>query len=195
MASMNAAAEGGILSSSAGGGSVGGCRIVGGGGHSSRDRTGPIRSSKSRIDTSPYGSERCSPGGIGASAGSGGGGGGGYINHLSPPDHWRRVHSDSSLHHSVGVGGGGQVQVGAVSPGSIVLGGGGLMMVANGNVSPLQGVSPKLIRRGGLAAVFTYDCMFDSLSIVHGGTRFNCQFIFWGNLMFPYGCKLAISVG
>ena len=50
------------------------------------------RTSKSRIDTSPYG-ERNSPSGS-ANA-----------NHLSPPDpSWRRAHSDSSLHQSVGQG-------------------------------------------------------------------------------------------
>ena len=63
--------------------------------------TAVCRTSKSRIDTSPYGSERHSP----ASANG--------ANHLSPPDpSWRRVHSDSALHQSVGGGGGGGGQQG-----------------------------------------------------------------------------------
>ena len=62
----------------------------GGGGLASSP--GPIRH-KNRIDTSPYGgSTRFST----SDAPSGG-----YQQHLSPPDHMRRFHSDSSLHQTV----------------------------------------------------------------------------------------------
>jgi hypothetical protein len=78
---------------------------------------GPIRT-KSRIDTSPYGADRYSQGGY----------------HLSPPDpSWRRVHSDSSIHQSVGGAG---------------AGGGVPVANQNGNLSPLHGNSPRLGRRG-----------------------------------------------
>lgn len=123
----------GMIRASGMGGSGGNIRT--GGGHVSvRDSVGsagPIRSNKSRIDTSPYGSDRYSPGG------------GGY-HHLSPPDpSWRRVHSDSSIHHSTGTTAGGVqgVQVVGASPVPIVN--------QNGAVSPLQASSsPTMIRRG-----------------------------------------------
>lgn len=89
---------------------------------------GPIRN-RSRMNTSPYGSDR-----------HGGGGSGGGGNHLSPPDpSWRRVVSDSAIHKSVGVSydnamGGAQ---------GLMLAQGGLQMGG----SPLQGASPTLLRR------------------------------------------------
>lgn len=99
----------------------------GSGGHASikdsMGSTGPIRSHKSRIDTSPYGSERY---------------GSGTNYHLSPPDpSWRRVRSDSSLHQSV------QGATGAAT-GNIPT-----MVNQNGLISPLQGASPTLVRRDG----------------------------------------------
>ena len=122
------------------GDSSGHIRTSGSGGHVSvRDSvgassTGPIRH-KSRIDTSPYGSDRFSGGGSST-------GGGNSSHHLSPPDpSWRRVHSDSSLHHSVGqmVMQQGEVTVGSHSGGGII--------------SPLQGASPTITRKGYLSLV------------------------------------------
>eukprot|EP00095_Tigriopus_kingsejongensis_P004128 maker-scaffold122_size333723-snap-gene-2.37 protein:Tk04128 transcript:maker-scaffold122_size333723-snap-gene-2.37-mRNA-1 annotation:"conserved hypothetical protein" len=84
--------------------------------------TGPIRN-RSRMNTSPYGSDRHSPGGY----------------HLSPPDpSWRRVVSDSAIHKSVNDGGN---QDG---------GGGGtaglLALVNGGQCSPLRGASPTTLQ-------------------------------------------------
>ncbi|XP_059081950.1 CREB-regulated transcription coactivator 1-like [Tigriopus californicus] len=85
--------------------------------------TGPIRN-RSRMNTSPYGSDRHSPGGY----------------HLSPPDpSWRRVVSDSAIHKSAN-------EVGRSPDGSD--GGGGLLSLVNGGQnSPLRGASPTVLRR------------------------------------------------
>lgn len=91
--------------------------------------TGPIRN-KSRIDTSPYGSDRYSQGGY----------------HLSPPDpSWRRVHSDSSIHRSSSAGSG-QNQGGAAAAAAAAAG--GHLNHNGGGISPLQGASPTTNRRG-----------------------------------------------
>ena len=98
---------------------------------------GPIRN-RSRMNTSPYGSDRH----------GGGGGGGGGANHLSPPDpSWRRVVSDSALHKSVGVSYDNAMSVAQ----GLMLGQGGLQMG-----SPLQGASPTMIRRDCKSCFFSF---------------------------------------
>jgi len=103
-----------------------------GGGHVSvRDSVGsagPIRSNKTRVDTSPYGSERhgsTGNAGIASAAPP-------SYQHLSPPDTtaWRRVHSDSSIPQAFAA----PVATAAVGH--------------NGTISPLQGASPTTARKG-----------------------------------------------
>ena len=135
--------------------------------------TGPIRSShKSRIDTSPYGSDRSAQGGY----------------HLSPPDpSWRRVHSDSAIHQSMAGGGGGG---GGVATATATVPGGhpGAQVIAvktsvgvmhhqqqhqlqqhpqmqqhhvnhnGGHMSPLQAISPTTVRRGKVYYTNESDC-------------------------------------
>ena len=89
--------------------------------------TGPIRH-KSRIDTSPYRAERSerysTSSAVGTSAGY----------HLSPPETWRRVYSDSSIPNAINIGNNG------VAPNSSGVPSPATNYSENG--SPLQGASP-----------------------------------------------------
>ncbi len=90
-----------------------------------------------RKDTSPYSSDR-------------GQGSGGSSSHLSPPDtSWRRVVSDSSLHHSVlGTNPGGSNLVSPAGSTGDIVGDHPALLGSNGAISPLQGASPTMHRRG-----------------------------------------------
>jgi len=104
--------------------------------HNIRGSSGPIRSHKHRKDTSPYGSERLSSTGMGPASAS----------HLSPPDNsgaWRRVRSDPFLHHNSIHG-----SSTGVSPTGSISDTPNAILGSNGAISPLQGASPTMPRRG-----------------------------------------------
>jgi hypothetical protein len=89
--------------------------------------TGPIRQHKSRIDTSPYRSDRSERYSTSSAVGSSG------SYHLSPPETWRRVYSDSSIPNAINIGHNmAPNSSGEPSPGTNF----------SENGSPLQGASP-----------------------------------------------------
>ena len=132
----------------------------------SQNRTsgsGPIRSNRSRKDTSPYGSERFSnsnivgnpannsgnTGNAGVAAGChpNGASGGGAGSLLNIPDNaqWRRTKSDPFIISSLNTNGGTST---GVSPAGSVGDTPAAIMGSNGAISPLQGASPTIHRRG-----------------------------------------------
>ena len=94
--------------------------------------TGPIRQHKSRIDTSPYRAERSERYSTSSAAGSSA-----SYHHLSPPEPWRRVYSDSSIPNAINIG---NNPVGAANNSSSGI----PSPVTNysDSGSPLQGASP-----------------------------------------------------
>lgn len=115
-----------------------------GSGGSATLTAGPIRASKHRKDTSPYGSERLSNSNVPAGVTSS------HCGLLIPPDSsssWRRVKSDPFLHSSVNFisGGGGSS---SVSPAGSISDAPSALQGSNGAISPLHGASPTMQRRG-----------------------------------------------
>ena len=133
----------------------------------SQNRTsgsGPIRSNRSRKDTSPYGSERFSNSNIvsgGGGSGTGNAGGGGHHHQHQPnggtgnasgsllniPDNaqWRRTKSDPFIVSSLNTNGGTST---GVSPAGSVGDTPAAILGSNGAISPLHGASPTIHRRG-----------------------------------------------
>ena len=114
--------------------------------------TGPIRSSKHRKDTSPYGSDRFSnsnvPAATTGASGNGASGAGSLLN--IPESQWRRSKSDPFIVSSLNANGGTST---GVSPAGSVTDTPGALMGSNGAISPLQGASPTVQRRGKTCAL------------------------------------------